>query len=237
AGAKPDPAMLYFRGLAEYKLKKSQEAVASFNAAIKANPKDATSLYYLGRIAYEKSDLAGAITALNRATTADPRFAPAWALLTTAYLRRAATLSGAEADADYLSAVRAGENLSRLRPDAESGALYAQALIAAKQFARAATVLEPLAASDTKGVTLYLLGVSYSRVKNFPKAIAALERAATKTPNDVNVYTELGYAYEVSKQYPKALAAYQKASELAPNDADLKQAVSRVSQATAPAGQ
>ncbi|MEJ7618569.1 MAG: tetratricopeptide repeat protein [Pyrinomonadaceae bacterium] len=64
--------------------------------------------------------------------------------------------------------------------------------------------------------------------QSFPKAIAALERAREKNPEDVNIYRELGYAYEVSKQYAKALAAYQKGAELAPADADFKESVERV---------
>jgi Flp pilus assembly protein TadD len=72
------------------------------------------------------------------------------------------------------------------------------------------------------------LGVAQSRAKNFPKAIAALERAATKTPQDANIYRELGYAYEISKQYAKALAAYEKGVSLAPNDADFKASAERV---------
>lgn len=230
AGAKPDALMLYYRGLAEYRTGKAADAEASFNAAVKANPKDAASLYFLGRMAFEKNNIGAAIAALNRATTAEQRFAPAWALLTTAYLRRAATGTGATSDADYLSAVRAGESLTRVRSDVETNTLYAQALIGAQQYARAAAALEPFAAApDVKGATLYLLGVSHSRAKNFPKAIAALERAATKSPDDVNIYRELGYASEVSKQYAKALAAYRKGAELAPADTDFKEAIERVS--------
>src|ERR1700682_5634016 len=39
-GAKPDASFLYYRGVAEYKTGKIPEAERSFNAAIKANPKD-----------------------------------------------------------------------------------------------------------------------------------------------------------------------------------------------------
>lgn len=226
---KPDPALYYFRGLSEYRTGKMEEALSSFNAAVKANPKDATSLYYLGRIFYERSEMPPAIAALNRATAADLRSRPAWALLTTAYLRRAASTTGAGSDADYLSAVRAGESLTRIRADAETVTLFAQALIGAKQYVRAAAELEKVTAgADAKGSTLYLLGVSQSRAKNLPKAIAALERAAVKSPTDVNIYSELGYAYEVSKQYPKALAAYEKGAQLAPGDADFKASIERV---------
>ena len=60
------------------------------------------------------------------------------------------------------------------------------------------------------------------------EAIAALETAAKKSPDDVNVYRELGYAYEVTKNYTKALGAYQRGAALAPGDADFKESIERV---------
>ncbi|HEX8136439.1 MAG TPA: tetratricopeptide repeat protein [Pyrinomonadaceae bacterium] len=230
AGAPAPASMFYYRGLAEYQTGKAADAERSFNAAVKANPKDAASLYYLGQIAFKANRLDDAIALLNRATVNDARIASAWSLLAAAYLRRAASQTvEAKADADYLGAVRAGESLTRLRTDAEAATLFAQALIGAKQFARAATVLERVTTGDdAKGVTLYLLGVAHSRAKNFPKAIAALERAAAKSPEDVNIYRELGYAYEVSKQYARALTAYEKGASLAPADTDFKESAERV---------
>jgi tetratricopeptide (TPR) repeat protein len=229
-GATPDAQFLYYRGLAEFKTGKVEDAEKSFNAAVKANPKDAASLLYLGQIAIQRKDLDTAISVLNRATTNDPRQASGWAMLTSTYLRRAqATQDESKASADYLGAIRAGEALTRLRSDEDALGLYARALIGAQQYARAATVLEKPAASDkVSGITLYLLGLSYSRANNFPKAIATLERAVAKTPNDVNSYRELGYDYEKTKQYPKAFATYQKALTIAPDDADFKEALERM---------
>lgn len=229
-GSQPDAAMLYYRGLAEYKTGKIPEAERSFNGVIKLNPRDTLSLFYLGQIALSRNDLDAAIVALNRATVNDARMASAWTLLTSIYLRRAAAATDpAKADADYLNAVRAGEGLIKVRTDAEAVTLFGQALIGSQQYARAAAALERASlGNDASGVTFYLLGVAQSRAKNFPKAIAALETAAAKTPNDVNVYRELGYAYEVSKQYGKALAAYEKGSTLAPSDADFKESIERV---------
>jgi tetratricopeptide (TPR) repeat protein len=226
----PDSMLIYYRGIAEYKTGKIAEAEKSFNQVLKLNPKDSTSVFYLAQIALAKNDLDGAIANLNRATVNDPRMTGAWALLTTAYLRRAATSTDqAKADADYISAVRAGEGLMKLRTDAEAVTLFGQALIGSKQYARAAGVLErATVAPDATGVTFYLLGVAHSRAQNFPKAIAALETASKKTPDDVNVYRELGYAYEVTKQYAKALAAYQKGATLAPSDPDFKESIERV---------
>lgn len=231
ANAKPDAGILYYRGLAEYRTGQKAEAERTFTAVVKDNPRDAASLYFLGQIAYERNDLDAAISALNRATLSDGRSATAWSLLTTSYLRRAAmnAASPTKADADYLNAVRAGEGLTRLKNDPAAVLLLGQALIGAKQYARAATTLEPATrGTDTNGAVLYWLGVAQSRAKNFPKAIAALERAAAATPDDVNIYRELGYAYEAAKQYPKALAAYQKGAELAPNDADFQANIERV---------
>ncbi|MEP6570859.1 MAG: tetratricopeptide repeat protein [Acidobacteriota bacterium] len=230
-GADPDPSLLYFRGLAEYKTGKPLDAEKSFNAVVKASPKDTLSLFYLGQIALGKNDLDGAIASLNRATVNDPRFAAAWALLTSAYLRRAALNAGeqAKASADYLGAVRAGEGLIKVRTDAEAVTLFGQALIGSEQYVRAATALERATLEpDAKGVTFYLLGIAQSRAKNFPKAIAALQTASLKSPDDVNVYRELGYAYEITKQYAKALAVYQKGLSLAPSDSDFKEAAERV---------
>jgi tetratricopeptide (TPR) repeat protein len=229
-GGKPEPSFLYYRGLAELKTGKPADAERSFNAAIKANPKDAASLLYLSQIALGRNDLDTAISTLNRATTNDPRLASGWLFLTSAYLRRAAvTADEVKSNADYLGAVRSGEALTRLRTDEEAMGLYARALIGAKQYARAAAALEKTAASETaNGITLYLFGLAHSRANNFPKAIAALERALAKSPTDVNVYRELGYDYEKTKQYPKAFALYQKALEIAPNDVDFKESVERL---------
>ncbi|HEY0078219.1 MAG TPA: tetratricopeptide repeat protein [Pyrinomonadaceae bacterium] len=228
-GAQPDALMLYYRGLAEFRTGKMAEAERSLNQAVKADPKSAPALFYLGRIAFERKDNDAAINALNRATLSDPRLAEAWTLLTYAYLRRADASADAKADADYLSAVRASEGLTRVRTDEVAFALHGQALIRAKLYPRAALALERVAASsNVQGSTLYLLGIAHSRAKNFPKAITALERAAAKTPDDVNIYRELGYVYEVSKQYAKALTAYEKGLSLVPDDADFKEAAERV---------
>lgn len=230
AGTQPDTIMVYYRGIAEYKTGKIADAEKSFNAVVKLNPKDSLSLFYLAQISLGKNDLDGAIASLNRATLNDARLVGAWTLLTSSYLRRAATSSDpAKADADYLNAVRAGEGLIKVRTDAEAVTLFGQALIGSKQYARAAVALErATAGTDATGVTFYLLGVAHSRASNFPKAIAALETAAKKSPDDVNVYRELGYAYEVTKQYAKALAAYQRGAAVAPSDTDFKESIERV---------
>lgn len=227
---KPEAVTFYYRGVAEYRTGKAADAERTFNQIVKDNPKDSGALYFLGQIAFERNDFDAAIAALNRATLADARLAAAWNLLTLSYLQRAGAAATPEkASADYLSAVRAGEGLTRVRTDPEANLLFAQTLIAAEQYPRAAGVLERITTgADAPAPALYLLGVAQSRAKNFPKAISALERAAAKTPEDANIYRELGYAYEISKQYGKALTAYEKGASLLPGDADFKASAERV---------
>ncbi len=228
--SKPEAVTVFYRGVAELRTGKPADAERTFAQIVKDNPKDSVALLYLGQIAFERNDFDAAIAALNRATLADARSVAAWTLLTQAYLQRAgAAQSPEKADADFLSAVRAGEGLTRVATNVEANLLFAQALVYAKQYPRAVMVLErATAGANAPAAALYLLGVAQSRAQNFPKAISALERAAAKTPDDVNIYRELGYAYEISKQYAKALSVYEKGSSLAPNDADFKASADRV---------
>jgi tetratricopeptide (TPR) repeat protein len=230
ANPKADNILLYYRGVAEFRAGKAAEAEKTFNEVVKANPKDTGALYFLGQFAYEKSDMTACVNWLNRATVIDPNMTDAWRLLASAYQRRAATeTEPARAEADYLGAVRAGEQLSRRSQATEDTLLYAQALIGAKQYAKALPLLDKAAlAKPTDGRIFFLLGAAQLRANNMPKAILAFEQAAKLTPNDTNIYRELGYAYEVQKQYAKALAAYQKGAKLAPDDQYFQESVARV---------
>ena len=111
----PDAMMIYYRGISEYKTGKRPTLKRASTPSSNSIRKIRLSLFYLGQIATAKNDLDGAIATLNRATVNDARLSGAWTLLTSAYLRRAATSTDpAKAEADYLNAVRAGEGLIKL---------------------------------------------------------------------------------------------------------------------------
>ena len=171
-----------------------------------------------------------AINWLNRVTVNDSSAGDAWRFLTSAYLRRASTASAApQAEADYLGAIRAGEQLTRLSQDVDDTLLYAQALIGGAQYAKAIPLLERAAtAKKNDGAVLFMLGAAQLRAKNYPKAVTAFEQAAQFSPKDINIYRELGYAYEVQKLYAKALGAYQKGAAIAPDDTYFKDSIARV---------
>ncbi|HEX8284818.1 MAG TPA: tetratricopeptide repeat protein [Pyrinomonadaceae bacterium] len=229
SGAKPDAAMLYYRAVAEMNLKKTADAERTFADVLKADPKNKFALLYLGQLAFNRQDYATAVNMLNRATLADSTFTQGWEMLTQAYMYRGRAATGAAADADFLSAVRAADSLARVRPDARSALLQGQALVFAKQFPRAVVALERAAASaQAPDETFYLLGYAHVQAKNFPKAAAALEQAAAKTPDNVEVYRLLGFSYESSKNYAKALAAYERGLQLAPTDDYFKESAERV---------
>lgn len=250
-------AHLYaLRGLAELRVGKPAAAIASLDRATQLDARNAPALFYRARLAYDANELSRAVVLLNRATLVEPRFTDAWRLLTIAYLRRAAETetvaatteravsapktirkqdAAASAAADRLSAVRAGDALIRaegLRPTPASVQLHAQTLIAANQFARAATSLEVQIAriepARPEPATLYLLGVAHSRTKNYEQAIRRLEQAAARSADDPSIHAELGFAYEATRSYSAALKAYRRAAELAPDDMELTAAVARV---------
>ena len=228
------------RGAAELRTGKAAAAETSFSRAVRLDAKNAPALFYLGRIAYDAGQLNKAIIMLNRATLTNARFGDAWHLLSIAYLRRAAeaeTRTGdaasnnASAEADRLSAVRASASFMRADSSPAAAQLYAQALIAAKQYARAAELLEIYATKNAASLdptALYLLGVAHSRTKNYAAAIKRLEQAAERAADDASIQTELGYAYEITKQYAKALAAYERAAQLSPDDMSLTESIARV---------
>jgi tetratricopeptide (TPR) repeat protein len=229
AGAKPDAAMLYYRGIAEMNLKKTADAERSFSDVLKLDPKNKGALVYLGQMAFARNDYTTAINMLNRATLADPTYPRAWELLAEAYIFRGRGAQGQAADADFLAAVRAADSLARLRNDEQTASLQGQALFFARQYDRAAVALEKAAASPKAADTTYfLLGYSYFQTKNYAKAIPALERAAERTPDNADIYRLLGFSYETGKQYPKALAAYEKGLQLVPNDSYFKESADRV---------
>ena len=229
AGAKPDANTLYYRAITEMNLKKTADAERSFGEVLKVDPKNKFALLYVGQLAFGRQDYATAVNMLNRATLADPTFAQGWELLTQAYMYRGRSATGAAADADFLSAVRAADSLARVRPDARSALLQGQALVFAKQFPKAVAALERAAAApQAPDETFYMLGYAQVQAKNFPKAITALEQAAARTPQNAEVFRLLGFSYESSQQYAKALAAYEKGLQLAPTDAYFKESAERV---------
>ncbi len=166
AGAQPDPAMLYYRGLAEYKMGKPADAEKTFTAAVKANPKDSLSLFYLGQIAIAKNDLDSAIASLNRALFGQ-------------------ALIGSE---QYPRAAAALERAT-LQPDAKGVTFYLLGIAQsrAKNFPKAIAALQTAAQKSPEDINVYReLGYAYEVTKQYAKALDAYQKGLSLAPGDTD---------------------------------------------------
>lgn len=67
----------------------------------------------------------------------------------------------------------------------------------------------------------YQLGRIYTKLKDYPKAIASYKKATELNPNMEEAFFNLGYIYyAINKDYPQAYKMYQRAVELSPSFLD-----------------
>lgn len=70
------------------------------------------------------------------------------------------------------------------------------------------------------GYIIYLAGLIYSQLKNYPSAIDFLIKAATLNPCNSDVYYNLGNALQGGRRYDEALVSYRRSLDLNPGNAD-----------------
>jgi tetratricopeptide (TPR) repeat protein len=59
---------------------------------------------------------------------------------------------------------------------------------------------------------LYLQGVAYFRLKDYPSAVRVLRRAVKRRPDDAHSWYYLGFSSEQLDQFPEAISAYRAAA-------------------------
>ncbi len=160
----------------------------------------------LGRLGREEE----AIASMEKAVEIQPKLAPVWERLGMIWQNRGDLEKARKA---YLEAIRASKkswaaynNLAWM--EVEAGGDLAQAL----RWADAARKLQPgsFAVYDT-------LGWVYRARKQYPRAIAALERAAELQPKSADVWYHLGVVYSEAGKAEQARRALEKAARLAPD--------------------
>lgn len=167
---------------------------------------DALKAYSLGRHAMEEnSDYATAVPLFQRAIGLDPNFAMAYARLGTSYVDLNETALGAEA------ARRAYELKTRVS-ERENFYITEHYELLVTGNLDAARKVDELSAEAYPHDTSYTnLGIIYSELGEYEKAVAAFERALSLNPETGNRYANLLSGYVQVNRPDKAIAAAQEA--------------------------
>ncbi len=207
AGGKAVPFLE--KGQALFKAGDLDGALAAFNAAAAADPKDARAPYLRGVTLEKRGDAGGAIAAYKAALARRPAFAEASNNLGALLLAKgdaggaAAALEAAtKANPDY---AEAHYNLGLAR-DAEGK--RAEAVTAYREAVR----LKP----GDGGYRLNL-GAALRRTGDVDGAVAALKEATRLSPNDALAFADLGMVLSDQRAFDDAQKALEKATKLNPN--------------------
>ncbi|MGE5180964.1 MAG: tetratricopeptide repeat protein [Acidobacteriota bacterium] len=204
----------YKEGLAYKEQGKVDEAIASMQAAVAANPKHGMAWASLGHLYKQKKDFAKAIDAYEHATSLITKDKVIWKNLGTAY---------ANVDPPRLDdAERALMTACKLDPkDGQVRGLLGTVKRKKNDYAGAIVQLEiAVKTKDADPEWWHSLGVAYRFAKREDDAIMAYQKAIEGAPNEARYHFDLGAAYRRKQDPDKAIPEYVKATELDPGFAD-----------------
>ncbi len=95
-------------------------------------------------------------------------------------------------------------------------------LFSQKKYAEAAAAFEqalPLAKDRNIPIVMSRLADSYTRARQYDKAVEVYQKAVAANPNDANLHNSLGNAYAEMGKIPEAQAEFRKSAELDPANA------------------
>ncbi|MDW8299997.1 MAG: tetratricopeptide repeat protein [Anaerolineae bacterium] len=192
------------KSLALLALRQYNEAVDALQAVLKQRPDDFITLVRLGTAYLRNGEAANALDAFDRAL--QQRSDQAWL-----WTRRAFAL---ERLARYDEAVSAWQRALTLKPAQTWYQVQLAALQARRgQLAEALSLLEPVNTAEAHALRATVL----RRLKRYPEALEACDRALSLAPEYAKAHNERGILLERLGQASQALEAFEQALHYAPH--------------------
>jgi tetratricopeptide (TPR) repeat protein len=204
----------YKEGLAYKEEGKIDDAIASMQEAVTANPNHGMAWASLGGLYKQKKDLAKAIDAYEHATALIKKDKILWVNLGSAY---------ANSQPERLDdALRVLTIACKLDPkDPEIRAKLGTVKRKKQDYTGAIVDLEiAVKLKPDESEWWHNLGVAYRFAKREDDAIKAYEQAISLAPNEARYHFDLGAAYRRKQDPDHAIPEYEKATSLDPNNPD-----------------
>lgn len=216
-----DPVAHFNLGLLHFNKQRFDEALPSFEQAVKLDSKDKTAREMLettrGVKAYFEKDYRKAAESLRKALELNPRNQTAGQLLGNCHLYLKEYDRAEKAYRDYLAAFPDNPEASRVAHQNLSK-LY----IDQKRYPEAIAALKKLVAADPRNADAYNnLGVVYFQTKDYPNAVAAWEKSLKLRPKNAQTLKFLGFSYYNLGKFKEAIDRYEAALKLEKNDPEL----------------
>ena len=214
----PNPRLYEVRGMVLFQLKRADDAIKSFDKAIKLEPGQVGPYVQRARLRAEQKDTKGALEDLRTALNIEPD-SPAVLLARARVYQQAGDLKAAKADVEA-----AMKNHPELPDLIDARALEASISAGAGDFDEAISELEELLKIMPKnGELLYQIGVLYQMSKQSAKAIEKYNDALaySEAKEKFDIYRSRGDAYLNIGKHVEAVKDYEEAFKLKPDDPGL----------------
>lgn len=259
--ASPNCEILFFIGLARYRLKQSEPALIAFRSATECDPKLIPAHLALAEAYTERHNDSEALAAYDRVLSLDPKNPAALSGAAGIYLKGksnprtvellealvAVAPGDADAHADLAAAYAAAGDRQRaedqfqialkIKPN-HASALMGLGNVSLKngEEERAIDLLQKaVQAAPNAFEPRYLLGTAYNRLGRYSDALLQLQGAVRRNPNEAEVYYHLARAYGGlgrQEERAQALARFVQLTKKGKEDAEgQRRAVSLVDEA------
>ena len=208
----PFPLAYNNMGMVQLENKKYDDALRSFEQALKLKPQYADAFYNMGVAYHHQGDREKAIASYRQAIRVKPDYLDAYINLGTEFLDKGMVDS---ALAQYRRALSFDSTF------AKAHYTIAQTLVAQKRYDEGiSSYRKSLAFDPTNADAWYNLGVAYEKQAHLDDAIASYAHCIALKPQYLDALLNLGNAYMERGDPAKAIETYARAIAAHPNSAD-----------------